>query len=185
MLPTAAGTRVFKRFDEEDEMDEAEMAAWMKYASPNENHDFLKKLEGKWNCKTKFWMQPGADPAESSGTAENKMELDGRFLHCNYNGNMMGQPFLGMSIDGFDNQKQKYVGVWIDTMGTMILQFEGTCDGTVREMIAEYQCPMTNTQKKTKGVTTVVGADEHRYEGFNVGPDGEFFRNLEVVYTRQ
>ena len=69
-------------------------------------------------------------------------------------------------------------------MGTMILQFEGTCDGTVREMIAEYQCPMTNTQKKTKGVTTVVGDNEHRYEGFNQGPDGEFFKNLEVVYTR-
>ena len=25
-------------------MNEAEMAAWMKYASPNENHEFLKKL---------------------------------------------------------------------------------------------------------------------------------------------
>jgi len=36
-----------------------------------------------------------------------------------------------MSIDRYDNQKQKYVGVWIDTMGTMMLQFEGTCDGTV------------------------------------------------------
>ena len=166
-------------------MDDAQMAAWIEYASPNEHHDFLSKMAGQWNCKTRFWMQPGDDPAESTGTAESKMTLDGRFLHIMYKGTMMGQPFLGMSVDGYDNQKQKYVGVWMDTMGTMMMQFEGTCDGKVREMFAEYTDPLTKSPTKMKGVTTIVSKDEHRYEGFNLGPDGEFFKSLEVVYTRR
>ncbi len=68
-----------------------------------------------------------------------------------------------------------------------MMVFEGTCDagGNVRTMLAEYTDPMTGKPAKMKGVTTIVGENEHRYEAWNTGPDGEFFRTMEVVYTRQ
>jgi hypothetical protein len=126
----------------------------------------------------------GCAPTESQGVSTNKLVLGGRFLQCNYESEMMGQPFLGMSLDGYDNHLKKYIGLWADTMGTKWLVFEGTGDGKVREMIAEYLDPHTNQPTKMKGVTTIVSDNEHRYEGFNLGPDGEFYRSLEVVYTR-
>jgi hypothetical protein len=99
----------------------------------------------------------------------------------------MDQPFQGISLDGFDNQKQRYVGVWFDSMGTMMLTFEGELDksGTVRTMTADFIDAMTGKPAKMKGVTTIVGEDEHRYEGWKTGPDGEMVKSMEVIYTRK
>lgn len=167
-------------------MDDAQMQAWMKYATPGAGHEFLAKLAGKWNVSATFWMQPGADPMKTEGTCENMLILGGRFLQSQLTSEMMGQPFEGMSIDGFDNHSQKYQGIWMDTMGTIMIVFEGSADaeGKVRTMLAEYLDPLTNRTKKMKGVTIIEGENRHRYEGWNSGPDGEFFKSMEVVYTR-
>lgn len=166
-------------------MDE-QMAAWMKYANPGEAHGFLRRLEGSWEAKATFWMKPGDPPVESTGRTASKLILGGRFLQTTYDSDMMGQPFQGMAIDGYDNLNEKYVGIWMDTMGTMMMVFEGSVDrtGNVREMFAEYKNPMDGKMTKTKGVTTIVSDDEHRYEGWNSGPDGEFYKSMEVVYKR-
>lgn len=167
-------------------MDE-KMAAWMQYAQPGEGHRFLEKLAGTWEARTQFWMEPGTPPMESTGTSVNELTLGGRYLRSEYTSEFMGAPFQGMSLDGFDNQKQKYVGLWVDTMSTLMLVFEGTCDdaGSVRTMLADYTDAASGKPAKMKGITTVVGDDEHRYEAWNTGPDGDLFRSMEVVYKRK
>jgi len=167
-------------------MDE-KMAAWMKYAQPGEGHQFLEKLTGTWEARTKFWMEPGAPPMESTGTSVNELTLGGRFLKSEYTSEFMGAPFQGMALDGFDNQKQKYVGLWVDTMSTLMLVFEGACDdaGAVRTMHADYTDAMSGKPAQMKGITTVVSADEHRYEAWTTGPGGDLVKSMEVVYTRK
>lgn len=161
-----------------------QMAAWMKYAQPTEQHEFLKRLAGSWKGSGKFWMQPDQPPMETGGTSENRMVLGGRFLESRYTSEMMGQPFEGMALDGYDILNGKYVGVWLDSMGTMMLQFEGTVSGNTREMFAGYTNPMDGKPTRMKGVTTILDENTHRYEGWNEGPDGEFFKTMEIVYTR-
>ena len=123
---------------------------------------------------------------QSEGTAENELILGGRFLQSRFRGTMMGQPFEGMAIDGYDNHSKKYQGIWIDLMGTIMISFEGTIDADrrVRTMMAEFLDPMTDTLKKMKGVTTLEDENRHRYDGWNQGQDGEFFKAMEIVYTR-
>jgi hypothetical protein len=166
---------------------EAKMAAWMKYSQPGEGHRFLEKLTGIWEARTQFWMQPGAPPKESVGTSVNELTLGGRFLKSEYASEFMGSAFQGLALDGFDNQKQKYVGLWTDTMSTLMLVFEGTCndEGTVRTMIANFTDAASGKPAKMKGVTTVVSDDEHRYEAWNEGPGGDLFKSMEVVYKRK
>jgi len=41
---------------------------------------------------------------------------------------MMGMPFEGIGINGYDNLKKKFVSTWIDNMGTMIVMSTGTFD---------------------------------------------------------
>ena len=165
----------------------AEMAAWMKYMQPDENHEFLQRLAGKWNAKGKFWMQPGEPPMENEGTSESEMILGGRFLQTSYSGEFMGQPFSGMALDGFDRMNEKYIGTWIDTMGTMMMVFEGSIDeaGRARTMISEHKDPMTGEMAKMKGVTTIVSENEHKYEAYHQGPDGEWVKAMEITYTRR
>ena len=78
---------------------QAEMEAYMKLATPGEPHKLFATLAGSWTTTNKEWMEPGKPPTESTGTAEMKMLLDGRFLYQEFTGNMMGQPFSGVGID--------------------------------------------------------------------------------------
>ena len=73
-------------------------------------------------------------------------------------------------LEGYDNQKQKYVGLWGDTMSTMIANHTDAASGNPAKM---------------KGVTTVVSDDEYRYEAWIEAPGGELFKSMEIVYKRK
>ena len=66
------------------------MEVWKQLATPGEPHKLFATLAGSWTTTTKEWMEPGKPPTESTGTAEMKMLLDGRFLYQEYNAQMMG-----------------------------------------------------------------------------------------------
>src|SRR3989442_393914 len=61
-------------------MDEKAMMELMaKYSTPGPEHKALEQFVGTWDTTAKMWMAPGAPPQETTGTAENKMTLGGRF----------------------------------------------------------------------------------------------------------
>ncbi len=74
----------------EKQMDpQAMMEVYQKLATPGEPHKLFATLAGSWTTTTKEWMEPGKPPTESTGTAEMKMLLDGRFLYQEYTSQMM------------------------------------------------------------------------------------------------
>jgi hypothetical protein len=164
-------------------MDEQQMAEWMKLASPTEEHDYLRRLKGEWKADVKMWMDPAAPPMESTGKMTSKLILGDRFLQSDFVGDPSPKGnFLGMAIDGYDRINQKYLGSWMDTMGTGWMVFEGKAEGDVRTMMCDFTDPGGNKQKM-KGVTTIVNDDEYRYESFVQTPQGEF-KNMEISYKR-
>ena len=164
------------------EMNE-EMAAWMALSEPSKEHEFLERLVGTWNARTRFWMAADAPPIESSGVSTNEMILGGRFLQSMFVGEMFG-PFEGIGIDGFDRLHEKYVSIWMDNMGTMIMNFEGRVQGDVRTLMSEMVGP--DGEKSTmKWITTIVGHNEHMAEGYEAKPGGGFRKTMGIVFTRQ
>jgi hypothetical protein len=132
-------------------------------------------------------MQPGAEPMESEGKAQNEMILGGRFLQSEYTGDFMGDTFVGMGIDGYDNLLEKHVGMWVDSAGTMMMQFVGECSdaGKVLKTKSEYLDPMSGEMATMKGRITIVDDNTYTYESWSQGPDGEFFKSMEITYTRE
>lgn len=163
-----------------------DMAEWMKYAQPGEHHKHMAKMVGTWKAHTKSWMAPGAPPEESDGTMTVTAVLDGRFFESVFKGTIMGQTFEGIGLDGYDMFKQKHVGTWADTMGTMILQFEGTCsDGGKRsEMRATFDDPMTKKRSYMRSVNTWKDEKTVVMESYSPGPDGKEIKNMEITFTR-
>src|SRR5262249_2628167 len=105
-------------------MDPAMMAKMGAYATPGPEHKMLEGRVGKWTGKGKFWMFPEAPVMESEVTSEFKWMLGNRYLEDTTHGNMMGQPFEGHGVTGYDNMKKKYVSTWIDNGGTGIMTME-------------------------------------------------------------
>ena len=93
-LVLAASVAMAKDKKPEKEMDpQAMMEMYQKLATPGEPHKLFATLAGSWTTTTKEWMEPGKPPTESTGTAELKMLLDGRFLYQEFVSQMMGHPF--------------------------------------------------------------------------------------------
>jgi hypothetical protein len=132
-------------------------------------------------------MAPGAPPQESSGTSENKMTLGGRFLEQHYEGKFMDQPFTGMGYTGYDLYKKRYVGNWMDSMGTSIMSSTGTADASGKTMTFTGTMDDYATGKKAnfKEVITVVDPDHHVFEMWWPGPDGKMFKTMEIHYMRK
>lgn len=167
----------------QDEM----MKSWVAYATPGAPHKALEGLAGSWTVATKYWMAPGAPPIEAAGTSENKMILGGRYLEQRYESTMMGQPFSGIGVTGYDNYKKRFVGSWVDSMGTGILTNSGTADKTGKKITfwGSMDDPHEKRTMKAKSVVTIVDADHHTYEAWHALPDGKMTKDLEIHYTRK
>ena len=139
-----ASPAMAKEKKQDKQMDpQAMMEVWKQMATPGEPHKLFAGLAGSWTTTTKEWMEPGKPPTESTGTAEMKMLLDGRFLYQEFTGNMMGQPFSGVGIDAYDNMTKKYMTAWMDTMGTGIFMLEGSASATGKTIKIKGSHPET------------------------------------------
>jgi len=124
---------------------QAMMEKMAKAAAPGPQHEMLKKMAGEWNAKVTSQMDPSqpAEVEQSSSTLT--MLMDGRYCQETTSGNMMGQPFSGMGVTGYDNVLGKFVSTWIDNMGTGIMTSQGTLDksGKVITWVGSMSDPVT------------------------------------------
>ena len=103
--------------------------------SPPPELDLLKKDVGEWTCEIKSWSMPGADPQVSKGKESSRM-MGGFWMITNFEGKMFGQDFIGHGTYGYDVEKKKYVGTWIDSLGPSMMQTVGTYDKESETMTA-------------------------------------------------
>ena len=171
----------------EKQMDpQAMMEMYQKLATPGEPHKLFASLAGSWTTKTKEWMEPGKPPTESTGTAEMKMLLDGRFLQQEFTSQMMGQPFSGIGIDGYDNLRKRYVTTWIDTMGTGIFQMEGTAsaDGKTITLKGRHDEP-SGGHMTHRAVWKIIDSNTQTFDMYGTHQGGKEMKMLEIAYTRK
>jgi Protein of unknown function (DUF1579) len=171
------------------------MKQMMEYSKLNENHKLLADLDGNWTYTIKAWMNPdpNAKPEESNGTAVRKSIMNGRFSTLDVTGKMeMPGPdgkkkqmtFVGHGIDGYDNVKKKFVGSWIDNMGTGIMFSEGTYDPATKTFTynSEYE-GIPGMKQKIREVIKVIDKDHHTLEWYE-DRGGTEVKTMEINYTR-
>jgi hypothetical protein len=115
-------------------MDPAMMQKMMELATPGAEHQKLAKWVGKWTDHYKMKMDPTATSwMESDGTSEWKSILDGRYVMENVHSTMMGMPFEGVQLFGYDKLANEYVSIWLDSYGTWptIMRGKEAKDGTI------------------------------------------------------
>jgi len=166
---------------------ESMMKMMQEMSAPGKEHEALKPLVGAFICSTKFWEQPGAPLMESTGSVERKWILGNRYIQEEVKGNMMGMPFEGFGVTGYDKLQKMYHNYWIDNMGTGTWSMTGTADaaGKVFTFTGENFDPMVG--QKTKGRSTVefVDNNKHVMKMYGPGPDGKEFMNIEMTCTRK
>ncbi|TAH38711.1 MAG: DUF1579 domain-containing protein [Planctomycetota bacterium] len=153
-------------------------------AKPTAEHEVLKLDEGTWKAQTKFWMAPNQEPEAGTGVETNTMSLNGLWLVSDYKDD--SGMFAGHGVAGYDTQKKKYVGAWVDTMTTHLGLSEGTWDKGKKTMTwtGEGTDMATGKPAKFRTVVTYPDAKTRHAEAFMTGADGKEWKNLEIHYTR-
>jgi hypothetical protein len=176
-----------KERKQEGQMDvQAMMELYRKLATPGPPHKMLAGLAGSWETKSRGWMEADLPPVEGTGTCEQRMLLDGRFLRQEFTGEMMGNPFTGIGVTGYDNNTKKFVSTWMDSMGTAILFFEGTAgpDGKTITQESHYKDAVRGPMK-WRSVTKIVDDDTYLFELYRSDKRGKEEKMLQITYTRK
>jgi hypothetical protein len=166
---------------------QAMMEVYKKVGAPGAPHKVLASMAGSWTTKTRAWMELDKPPMEDTGTCEQKMLLDGRYLQQEYAGEMMGSPFTGINLIGYDNHTKKYVSPWMDSMGTAILFFQGTANGNGKTITqrSSYNDPIKGPIK-WRSVTRIVDENTHVFEiMYETDKKGKEMKMMEITYTRK
>ncbi len=154
--------------------------------TPGPAHKALDALVGNWKAEVKCWMDPASPPNVSQGTAKTGWILNGRFLEEEFHGEMMGKPFNGRSLLGYDNIKQTFNTVWISDMQTSIFTSEGKGDNGYKVITLEGKSSCAATDRKDvpmKSVFRIVSPDKHTFEMFDVSKGNA--KTMEITYTRK
>jgi hypothetical protein len=131
-------------------------------AQPDQHHKLLDPLVGKWNTQAKQWLGD-PKPETSTGHAEVKWILGGRFVEEKYDSVIFGKPYQGQGVTGFDTRTKKFVSTWIDTWGTWITVEEGSADSTgkILTLTAQDYDSATGKTRPIKFIYNIDGNDHH------------------------
>lgn len=162
------------------------MDLYTKLAAPGEPHKLFASLVGSWTTQTKEWMELGKPPVESTGVAEMKMLLDGRFLQQKFSGNMMGQPYSGIGISAYDNIRERYVSTWMNTMSTGIFMMEGTASADGRTITLKGQHAEPSGGYMThRAIWKIIDNNTQTFDMYGAHHGGEEMKMMEITYTRK
>jgi len=154
--------------------------------TPGPAHKALQPLVGNWKAEVKCWMDPAGSPEVTQGTAKANWVFNGRFLEEEFHGQMMGKPFTGRTLMGFDNTKQTFNSVLVSDTQTSMFTSEGKGDSGNKVITLEGKasCPATGRKDiPMKTVLRVISPDKHVLEMFD-GSKG-VAKTMEITYVRQ
>ena len=163
---------------------DAMMEMFRRAATPGPQHAHFKKYVGDWAVTTTFQMPGDPQAMESTGSMHGTLILGGRFVQVDFHlDDMMGQPFDGVGITGYDNTKGQYQGIWMDVASTHITMTTGTMSGGSLTMQGTSSTPMGENGMKI--TTTWQGDDQFTDTFYDQMPDGSWVQTGTITYTRR
>ena len=163
------------------------MKNWQDYMTPGDMHKMMAKWDGTWTGDISMWMYPGDPVQKTTGTAVNKMIMNGLYQESNHTGLMMGMPFNGKSLVGFDNHRKEFVSTWVDNMGSGIMVMRGPWDEATKTINLKGTMvdPGTKSDTEVRETFKIIDDNTQEMEMFVMSPDGKEFKTMNIKFTRK
>jgi hypothetical protein len=155
--------------------------------SPGPGHDRLAPMVGRWDQTVRLYGESSAAPVTSRTTAEYRWILGGRFLEGTSAGEMLGAPFAGRELTGYDDARGEYVSVWIDSLTTSFLIARGRYDAGAAGLIMEGtrgDPGAAGREQPFRTITKMLDENHMVRRMYTLGADGTETKVLEVESRR-
>jgi hypothetical protein len=148
-------------------------------------HELLKGDVGVWDATVEAMTAPGQPMATSKGVETNTL-VGGVWLITDFKSEMMGAPFEGHGVTGWDPAKKKYVGTWVDTMAPGIGHGESTYDAATKTVTGTMEgMDASGAVQKSKSKVVYSDPDTRVFTISAPGPDGKDMTVLKISYKRR
>lgn len=150
------------------------------FPKPGPEHEKLKELVGNWDAL----MDMGGQKTKAKATY--KSICDGMWVVSDFEGELAGAKFHGHGLDGYDLNKKKYVGVWIDSWSSAPLHMEGNYDPKTKLLVMTGDSVgLDGKPEKFKATTETKDKDHFTFKMYMVQPDGTDQLAFTIEYTRR
>ena len=171
--------------DAAEEVDLAELEKqFEEFATPGKEHKQFRRMVGEWETKTTSFYPNPLEPSVTKGSATFRVILGGRFLQQRFQGEYEGKPYTGIGIQGYDNATKKYVGSWMDSMGTGIMSTTGKYDEDKHQMVETGTASTPLSEMKFRMVTDSESNDKFSFTMFMTMPGAPEMKSMVIEYTR-
>ncbi len=92
-----------------------------------EQHEWLRKFVGEWDVVSEATVGEGQPAMKAEATMKSTM-LGNLWLVNKSETKVGGMTVAGIQTIGYDPEKKKYIGTWVDSMMNHIWHYEGTVD---------------------------------------------------------
>jgi hypothetical protein len=154
--------------------------------TPGTVHQMMAESSGEWASNVTMWMDPSQPPQKIEGSCTNEMIMGGRYLKSSQKSSMMGMPFEGMMLLGYDNAKKEFTEVWYDNFGTGTSIFTGKYndqDSTL-QLSGTMVDPATGNDIKCREDMKFIDKDNQIMTMY-VLQEGKEAKYMEQVMTRK
>jgi len=153
---------------------------------PAKEHEWLKQFVGEWESEFEAIPQPGQAPVKGKST-DTVRGLGGFWVVSEGKGEMMGMPFLNVLTLGYDPDKKKYVGTWVDNMSSYLWSYVGTVDptGKILTLETEGPCPYRPGKNSKFREVTEFKSKDHRVFTSSIQQDDGTWHTAVTVHSRR
>ena len=147
---------------------------------PGPEHEHFKQLEGTWDATIH------EKDSTTKGVAQWKVGLGGLWLLEHFKSEFGGMAFEGMGATSYDPAKKKYVGVWIDSMSTRPMNFEGHFDKGKKTLTTVGIAPGPDGKDmKLTMSSRMIDADNVVFTMSMAGDGGKQMEMMKIAYKRR
>lgn len=159
---------------------------WFVYMTPNEVHDLLKKMSGRFTMEIIMTMEQGKEVNPVTLTSEHTMILGGRFLEMKQQGNMFGMDYESNMTIGFNTIDKKMSITTMTNMGTGTLNSVGFWNEKSKSasLTGHLVNPVTQNIINIRQVITFVDEDALIIENFDQEGDKPEIKTMQYKFTR-
>ena len=154
---------------------------------PTKEHAWLHQAVGEWDTEGEASMGPDGPKITCKG--RETVRAVGKFWTVTENKmTVMEMPMTGIMTLGYDPEKKKYVGTWVDSMTSHLWHYTGTVDAAGKRLTLEAEGPsMAAPGKLAKYRETIEFTDkDHKVFTSSIqDDDGTWVQFMTMKGTRR
>ncbi len=157
------------------------------FAPPVKEHEWLKQFVGEWEFEAETFMAPGQAPVKSTGT-ESTVAVGGYWILAQAKGTYQGMPLSTAFTVGYDSQKKKYIGTWVDSFTSFLWIYDGSVDESGKTLTLNTEGPSPITPGKNgkyRETTEFKGKDERVFTSSFLDEKDQWQKLMSITYKRK